>query len=34
VLDDGLHRLTDTGAWPLEDDGRPAILDVVGGGAA
>ncbi|MFN2629921.1 MAG: M24 family metallopeptidase [Gaiellaceae bacterium] len=29
----GLRRLTDTGAWPLEH-GRPAVLDVVSGGAA
>ena len=30
---DGLRRLTDTGAWPLED-GRPAVLDIVTGEAA
>ena len=30
---DGLRRLTDTGAWPLED-GRPAALDVESGAAA
>jgi Xaa-Pro aminopeptidase len=30
----GLRRLTDTGAWPLRDDGRPAILDVSTGEAA
>jgi len=29
----GLRRLTDTGAWPLEDD-RPAVLDIVTGAAA
>jgi Xaa-Pro dipeptidase len=34
VLEDGLRRLTDTGGWPLEEDGRPAILDVSTGGAA
>ena len=33
VGEDGLHRLTDTGAWPLED-GRPAVLDVTTGEAA
>lgn len=30
----GLRRLTDTGAWPLRDDGRPAVLDVSTGEAA
>jgi antitoxin VapB len=30
---DGLRRVTDSGDWPLED-GRPAVLDVAGGGAA
>jgi Xaa-Pro aminopeptidase len=30
----GLRRLTDTGAWPLHDDGRPAVLDVSTGEAA
>jgi hypothetical protein len=30
----GLRRLTDTGAWPLLDDGRPAVLDVSTGEAA
>jgi len=30
---DGLRRLTDTGAWPLED-GRPAVLDIATGEAA
>ena len=29
----GLRRLTDTGAWPLED-GRPAVLDIATGAAA
>jgi Xaa-Pro aminopeptidase len=33
VSDDGVLRLTDTGAWPLED-GRPAVLDVTTGAAA
>ncbi len=33
VEPDGLRRLTDTGAWPLED-GRPAVLDVETGEAA
>ena len=33
VQPNGLLRLTDTGAWPLED-GRPAVLDIVGGEAA
>ena len=33
VLDDGLERLTDSGAWPLED-ARPAVLDVASGEAA
>jgi len=30
---DGLRRLTDTGAWPLED-GRPAVLEIETGEAA
>jgi Xaa-Pro aminopeptidase len=30
----GLRRLTDTGAWPLHADGRPAVLDVSTGEAA
>jgi Xaa-Pro dipeptidase len=30
----GLRRLTDTGAWPLRDDGGPAFLDVSTGEAA
>ena len=30
----GLRRLTDTGAWPLRDDGRPAVLDISTGEAA
>jgi Xaa-Pro aminopeptidase len=30
----GLRRLTDTGAWPLLGDGRPAVLDVSTGEAA
>jgi Xaa-Pro dipeptidase len=30
----GLRRLTDTGAWPLLDDGRPAVLDLSTGEAA
>jgi len=30
---DGLRRLTDTGAWPL-DDGRPGVLDVTTGDGA
>jgi hypothetical protein len=33
LLEDGLRRLTETGAWPLED-GRPAVLDVTTGEAA
>ncbi|MGN6797911.1 MAG: M24 family metallopeptidase [Gaiellaceae bacterium] len=33
VGEDTLLRLTDTGAWPLEDD-RPAVLDVMTGEAA
>jgi Xaa-Pro dipeptidase len=33
VEEDRLRRLTDTGGWPLED-GHPAVLDVVDGGAA
>jgi antitoxin VapB len=31
---DGLERLTDSGAWPLLADGRPAALDVRSGDAA
>jgi Xaa-Pro aminopeptidase len=30
----GLRRLTDSGSWPLDGDGLPAILDLDGGGAA
>jgi Xaa-Pro dipeptidase len=30
----GLRRLTDTRAWPVGPDGRPAILDVATGAAA
>jgi Xaa-Pro aminopeptidase len=30
----GLRRLTDTGTWPLRDDGRPTVLDVSTGEAA
>jgi Xaa-Pro dipeptidase len=30
----GLRRLTSGDGWPLEDDGRPAVLDIVDGGAA
>jgi len=30
----GPRRLTDTGAWPLRDDGGPAVLDVSTGEAA
>ena len=33
VEEDGLRRLTTSANWPLED-GRPAVLDVVGGEAA
>jgi Xaa-Pro dipeptidase len=33
VEEHGLHRLTDSGEWPLED-GRPAILDIETGEAA
>ena len=33
VGEDGLCRLTDTGAWPLED-GRPGVLDVTTGDSA
>lgn len=33
VGEHGLHRLTETGMWPLED-GRPGVLDVVTGTAA
>ena len=33
VGEHGLHRLTDTGAWPLEH-GRPGVLDVGTGTAA
>lgn len=33
VHSEGLVRLTETGEWPLED-GRPAVLDIVGGEAA
>jgi Xaa-Pro dipeptidase len=33
VADEGLSRVTDTGAWPLER-GRPAVLDVTTGDAA
>ena len=34
LVDDGaLRRLTETGAWPLED-GRPAVLDIESGEAA
>jgi len=29
-----LRRLTDTGAWPLRDDGRPAVLNLSTGEAA
>lgn len=31
---DELRRVTDSGDWPLHDDGRPAVLDVAEGGAA
>jgi hypothetical protein len=34
VEEDGLRRLTTSADWPLEEDGRPAILDVVSGAAA
>ena len=33
VEEDSLRRLTDTADWPLEE-GRPAVLDLVSGGAA
>jgi hypothetical protein len=34
VGEDGLQRVTDSGAWPLLADGRPAVLDVLNGTAA
>jgi Xaa-Pro aminopeptidase len=34
VVAGGLERLTDTGAWPLLADGRPAVLDVEHGVSA
>jgi antitoxin VapB len=34
VEEDGLRRLTRSEDWPVEEDGRPAVLDVVSGGAA
>jgi len=34
VEEDGLRRLTASEDWPVEEDGRPAVLDLVSGAAA
>lgn len=34
VEEEGMRRLTATEDWPVEEDGRPAVLDVVSGAAA
>src|SRR5581483_6978434 len=34
VEESGLRRLTTSGDWPVEDDGRPAVLDIVSGAAS